>query len=29
MKSSFLGFDERLALINDVIKPAYEKLISG
>jgi adenosine deaminase len=29
MKSAFLGFDERLALINDVIKPAYEKLISG
>ncbi|MGA8117988.1 MAG: adenosine deaminase [Actinocatenispora sp.] len=27
MKSSFLGFDERLALINDVIKPAYAKLI--
>jgi adenosine deaminase len=29
MKSAFLGFDERLALINDVIKPAYEKLING
>ncbi len=29
MKSSFLGFDERLALINDVIKPAYAKLIGG
>jgi adenosine deaminase len=27
MKSAFIGFDERLALINDVIKPAYAKLI--
>jgi adenosine deaminase len=26
MKSSFLGFDERLALINDVIKPGYAAL---
>lgn len=26
MKSSFLGFDERLAVINDVIKPAYAAL---
>ena len=29
MKSSFIPFDERLVLINDVIKPAYAKLISG
>lgn len=27
MKSSFIPFDERLAIINDVIKPAYAKLI--
>jgi adenosine deaminase len=27
MKSSFLGFDERLALINDVIKPGYAALL--
>ncbi|GAA5150359.1 adenosine deaminase [Pseudonocardia eucalypti] len=27
MKSAFIGFDERLALINDVIKPAYAQLI--
>ena len=26
MKSAFIGFDERLALINDVIKPAYRAL---
>jgi adenosine deaminase len=26
MKSSFIPFDERLALINDVIKPGYAKL---
>ena len=26
MKSSFLPFDERLALINDVIKPEYAAL---
>ncbi len=26
MKSAFLPFDERLALINDVIKPAYDAL---
>jgi adenosine deaminase len=26
MKSSFLPFDERLALISDVIKPAYAAL---
>ena len=28
MKSSFLPFDERLAIINDVIKPGYAKLIT-
>ncbi len=28
MKSSFLPFDERLALINDVIKPAYAELLA-
>ncbi|HEX3591310.1 MAG TPA: adenosine deaminase [Pseudonocardiaceae bacterium] len=27
MKSAFIGFDERLAIINDVIKPAYARLI--
>ncbi len=27
MKSSFIPFDERLQLINDVIKPAYGKLV--
>jgi adenosine deaminase len=27
MKSSFIGFDERLALINNVIKPAYADLL--
>jgi adenosine deaminase len=26
MKSAFIGFDERLALINNVIKPGYEAL---
>jgi len=29
MKSSFIPFDERLVLINEVIKPAYAKLIGG
>ncbi|WP_239021636.1 adenosine deaminase [Nocardioides jishulii] len=29
MKSAFLPFDERLAIIDEVIKPAYEELISG
>ncbi len=29
MKSSFLPFDERLALINDVIKPGYAALAGG
>ena len=28
MKSAFIPFDERLVLINEVIKPAYAKLIS-
>jgi len=28
MKSSFLAFDERLRLINGVIKPGYERLIA-
>jgi adenosine deaminase len=28
MKSSFIGFDERLAIINDVIKPGYAALES-
>ncbi|WP_306204780.1 adenosine deaminase [Actinoplanes sp. RD1] len=27
MKSAFIPYDERLALINDVIKPAYGKLV--
>lgn len=27
MKSSFLGFDERLEIINDVIKPGYASLL--
>ena len=27
MKSAFIPFDERLALINEVVKPAYAKLI--
>jgi adenosine deaminase len=27
MKSAFIGFDERLALINDVIKPGYAALL--
>ena len=26
MKSAFIGFDERLALIDDVIKPGYARL---
>ena len=29
MKSSFVHFDERLHLINDVIKPRYAKLMGG
>lgn len=28
MKSAFIGFDERLALINDVIKPGYAALVA-
>lgn len=28
MKSAFIPFDERLAIINDVIKPGYAKLIA-
>jgi adenosine deaminase len=28
MKSAFIGFDERLALINDVIKPGYAALLA-
>jgi adenosine deaminase len=28
MKSSFLGFDERLAMINEVIKPGYAALMA-
>jgi adenosine deaminase len=27
MKSAFIGFDERLAIINTVIKPGYAKLL--
>jgi adenosine deaminase len=27
MKSSFIPFDERLRLINEVIKPAYSKVV--
>src|SRR5215475_14592147 len=29
MKSAFIPFDERLAIINDTIKPAYAKLIAA
>jgi adenosine deaminase len=29
MKSAFIPFDERLVLINDVIKPAYAKLVAA
>jgi adenosine deaminase len=29
MKSAFIPFDERLALINDVIKPEYAKLLAS
>jgi adenosine deaminase len=28
MKSSFLSFDQRLRLINGVIKPGYERLLA-
>jgi adenosine deaminase len=27
MKSAFIPYDERLVLINEVIKPAYAKLL--
>jgi adenosine deaminase len=27
MKSAFIPFDERLAIINETIKPAYAKLL--
>jgi adenosine deaminase len=29
MKSAFIGFDERLALIEDVIKPGYAAISAG
>ena len=29
MKSSFLPFDERLAIINEVVKPGYAALGAG
>jgi adenosine deaminase len=29
MKSAFIPFDERLVLINDVVKPAYAKLVAA
>ncbi len=29
MKSAFIPFDERLAIINDVIKPGYDRLRNG
>jgi adenosine deaminase len=28
MKSAFIGFDERLAIINTIIKPGYAALLS-
>jgi len=28
LKSSFINFDERLALIDDVVKPGYAALIA-
>jgi len=28
MKSAFIPFDERLAIINDVIKPGYAALMA-
>jgi adenosine deaminase len=28
MKSAFIPFDERLSIINEVIKPAYGKLLA-
>ena len=29
MKSSFLPFDERLAIIDEVVKPGYDKALAG
>ena len=29
MKSAFLPFDERLAIIDDVVKPGYAALLAG
>jgi adenosine deaminase len=29
MKSAFIGFDERLAIINDIIKPGYAALMGA
>jgi adenosine deaminase len=29
MKSAFIGFDERLDIIDNVIKPGYAALIGG
>jgi adenosine deaminase len=29
LKSAFIPFDERLAIIDDVVKPGYEKLLSS
>jgi adenosine deaminase len=29
LKSAFIGFDERLALIEDVIKPGYAAISAG
>jgi len=29
LKSAFLPFDERLAIINDVVKPGYARLLAG
>jgi adenosine deaminase len=28
MKSAFIPFDERLAIIDEIIKPAYAKLLA-
>jgi adenosine deaminase len=28
MKSAFIGFDERLAIINSIIKPGYAALMT-
>jgi adenosine deaminase len=29
MKSAFIGFDERLAIINDIVKPGYAALMGN